>query len=108
MERNKASCRKLAVTVWNNRIAPVFDVAGRVLVTDVEDGGLANERLMDLQGQSASEKLGFLSALGVGHIICGAISREAFFLARMLGMDVMPFVAGEVETVLSGWLSGTL
>jgi len=99
---------KVAITVWNDRIAPVFEVAGRVLLSDSEDGGFKVKRYEELPKGSGEEKVEYLAVLGVKDLICGAICRETRGRAVSLGMRVFPFVSGGAEEVLSAWKSGTL
>lgn len=98
---------KLALSVWNGRIAPVFDVSERCLIVDTD--ALARDGdCFELPGWSAEEKARVLSEKGVTMLVCGAVSREyeEAFLAR--GIEMIAFLAGPVEQVLEAWRTGTL
>ena len=98
---------KIALSIWNNRISPVFDVARQVLVLDVVQGEVVNshlETLPDIPGQ----RLATLQHLQVKALVCGAISQPLVVHAQSLGMEVLPFVAGEVDDVVTACVSGVL
>ena len=99
---------KAAFASWNNRIAPVFDVTRQVRVVESRSGkpvGAAQEAQLD--GPPLARALR-LAELGVGTLVCGAISRPLRDLVAGQGIRVIPFVAGDVDSVVRAWLSGKL
>ncbi|MBI5062469.1 MAG: hypothetical protein HZB87_03100 [Desulfatitalea sp.] len=46
--------------------------------------------------------------LGVGTLVCGAISRPIQALLAAQGIRVVPFVAGELAEVIQGWIKNGL
>ena len=98
----------VAVPTWNDRVAPVFDVAQSVRLLEFEAGGLVRQVDGELPGAQASAKVAALVTRGVSLLICGAITRETECLARARGIDVVPFVAGGVGEVVDAWVRGTL
>ncbi len=98
----------LALTVWNERIAPVFDYAGTVMLTELRNGAYGERRFVGLPKTEAAAKAAVLEKAGVKVLICGAISREAAALVARCGIEVRAFTAGPVEDVLRGWLEGRL
>jgi predicted Fe-Mo cluster-binding NifX family protein len=99
---------KIALPVWESRVSPVFDVAGRLLIVDVEDGLVSARDELPLATPDPSERVRRLSELGIEVLICGAISRflEAELLAS--GLRTIPRVCGEVEDIIQAYLTGTL
>ncbi len=105
MRRNN---RIVAITVAQERISPVFDVAQTALIVEVTaTGGLARASV-DLDGLSLADRLARLKALGVDELVCGAMSKPALALAVETFSEVHAFVAGELETVIAAWLDGRL
>jgi predicted Fe-Mo cluster-binding NifX family protein len=49
-----------------------------------------------------------LAELGVGTLVCGAISRPFQEMVAAYGIRVIPFVAGDLSDVIEAWLSGNL
>ncbi len=107
---------KLALTVWNQRIAPVFDCAGTALILELPeyaDGGKdrgvpvdlesPDSRRVSLAGQDLEHRVKTLVDQGVDELVCGALSRDAATLLRQGGIAVHPFVAGDVQGVVQAW-----
>jgi predicted Fe-Mo cluster-binding NifX family protein len=94
---------KTAFAVWNNRIAPVFDVARRVIVVGSAAAGRDVQTQVLLTGDPPLQKALQLSELGVDCLVCGAISRplKAVLIAR--GIQVVACVAGDVQAVIDAW-----
>ncbi len=97
---------KIAVAYWNDRIAPVFDTARRILVIDTEAGRIVRESDRPLPTGGAVQKALALVELGVDMLICGAISRPLGGLVSAYGIRVIPFVAGDLREVLREWFDG--
>lgn len=98
----------LAVPTWNDRVAPVFDVARRARVFAFETGRLEQRGDTDLPAAGPAEKVAALVEGGVTHLVCGAITRSTESLARARGIEVVAFVAGTVDVVAEAWALGTL
>jgi predicted Fe-Mo cluster-binding NifX family protein len=99
---------KAAFATWNSRIAPVFDVARVVRVVEARAGRLVGEaKEIQLEGMPVNRALR-LAELGVGTLVCGAISRPVHDMVASHGIRVIPFVAGDVDSVVKAWLSGEL
>ncbi len=96
----------VAIPEWNNRISPVFDEALNFRIFRIEAGSVNDSTNLEFQPQSVEHKIERLLKAGVNIIICGAISRYVQRIAEMNGISVIPFIAGDVETVLDEWLSG--
>ena len=94
----------LAVSVWQGRIAPLFDVSRHFLLMKVEARRMSARREVCLEDLDPWEKVPRLAELGVETLICGAMSRPLQHQAAAAGIRVIPFVAGGVEGVLNAWL----
>lgn len=99
---------KLAVTVWNNRIAPVFDCAGTVLLLEVRDGEIVDEATVSIKDGDIEGRAAFLRAAGVDELICGAASSEAQRALQDGSIAAHVFVAGDVSEVVGAWLRNEL
>ena len=98
---------KLALSVWNGRIAPVFDVSERCLIVDSDAPALTGD-CFEFPGWGGDEKARFLAEKGVTTLVCGAVTHdyEALFLVH--GIEILSFIAGPVDQVLEAWKAGTL
>jgi len=99
---------KIALTVWQGRISPVFDVSGRALLVELEDGRTLSERELELPDGTPLDKLAFLAEAGVEELVCGAMSRPAQLATEGFGIKAHPFVAGELREVFQAWSDGVL
>lgn len=99
---------KVALTIWDGRISPVFDVCREVRVLTIDGGTIASEQFVTLEGERPDPKVEQLVSLGVAVLVCGAISEplQSDLLDR--GVDVIGFVAGEADDVVKAYLSGDL
>jgi predicted Fe-Mo cluster-binding NifX family protein len=94
---------KTAFAVWNNRIAPVFDVARRVIIVESETVPGSRPATALLTGDQPLQKVRQLSALGADSLVCGAISRGLQAALAAGGIRVIPFIAGDVQEVIAAW-----
>ena len=99
---------KIAVTVWDKRISPVFDVASRVALYETADGALRREVELDFSGMSGFEKVIELAKINTGTIICGAVSRPVSCLAESYGIKIFSFITGEEKTVIQAFEKGLI
>jgi len=106
--RQEVKPMNVALTVWNGRISPVFDVARDFLVLTLEDGRVVDTRLEKFDSGQAMQKPALLSALQIHTLICGAISRPLAEMATSFGIQTLSFIAGETEQVINAFLADDL
>jgi len=99
---------KAAFSVWDNRIAPVFDVARHMLLVEADGGRVISETGKTIDDDFPLRKAFFMADLGIDILICGAISRPLAEAVAAYGIRLVPFVAGELHEVKGAWLSGKL
>lgn len=99
---------RVALATWNGRISPVFDVARKVLLLDIDNGQVVGRHEEELPGTEPQAQAGRLEALAPQTLICGAISQPMADLLAAADILVMAFTAGDVEAVVVAWLAGTL
>ena len=99
---------KIAVSVWEGRVSPVFDTASRLLVLDMGETGEASRFEVFLDEQTCSRKCSRIQVLGVETLICGAISRFFEGILTAAGIRVIPWVCGAVSEVVGAFRDGTL
>ena len=99
---------KAAFAHWDHRIAPVFDIARRIHVAEAESGRIVAETEEVLADALPLQKVIRLMELGVGTLVCGAISRPLHAMVTAYGIRVVSFVAGDLSEVIQAWMSGCL
>ena len=108
LQFHEANKMRVALTIWNGHISPVFDVSRTLLILEVEDGAILDEWTEALPESEASAKISKLAELEVKTLICGAISHPLQGMAAARSIQLIPFVAGEVQKVKEAFLSGAL
>jgi len=99
---------KAAFAAWEDRIAPVFDVVRKVHLVEAEAGRAVRETQEHLGSELPVQKALHLAELGVGTLVCGAISRTLQEMIAANGILVIPFVAGDLRKIIQAWLDGDL
>ena len=99
---------KAALTVWDGRVSPVFDVCRQAVIFTIEDGAVAARCSENIEAPTAALKIERLMRLGVETLICGAISEPLHRELTSRGVRVLGFVAGEIDEIVQALITGTL
>ena len=99
---------KIAIPVWQGRVSPVFDSSRRILLLETENGCVLARSEAQIGGELPQERARRLSELGVKVLVCGAVSRLLAEQVAMVGIRLIPFIAGEVEEILRAYLEERL
>ncbi|MBN2070451.1 MAG: NifB/NifX family molybdenum-iron cluster-binding protein [Candidatus Krumholzibacteriota bacterium] len=99
---------KVAITIWNGRVSPVFDSACRLAVMDIGEKGDISSREFDVSTLSLAERKGQLEALGIDILVCGAISNRQAQLIESLGISIIPWVSAGISEVVTALSSGSI
>ena len=97
---------KIALTVWGNRISPVFDSAQTLLVAQIEKQKIINKSYEPFDTNNLNFIENF-NKMGVSVLICGAISEKPANLIAFSGIELIPFVTGTAAKVLDLYLNNT-
>lgn len=99
---------KTAFSSWNQRIAPVFDVARQLVLVETESGRILSETEETFPADEMGAKVRILAGLRVNTLVCGAISRFLHGFVASYGITVVPFVAGDLREVIQAWIEDRL
>jgi predicted Fe-Mo cluster-binding NifX family protein len=99
---------RIAISFRQNRVSPVFDVAGRILLVDIDRGRELRRNNRALVQTDALDRARFISQCGVEVLICGAISWPLENALVSLGVQVVACICGAVEDVINGFLNEKL
>ena len=97
---------KVAVTVWEDRISPVFDASKRLLIAEIENARITKQSFVIFDPELPSNLTKTLAALDVPVLICGAVSQVPANIISADGITLIPFIAGEVDRVLDVYAKG--
>jgi predicted Fe-Mo cluster-binding NifX family protein len=105
---NEKQTRKVAFAIWNQRIAPVFDVARTICMVTVASGQTVEKQLDFLHTGAPVVRVAHLVEQGIDTLVCGAISQSLQNMLIAKGIRVIAFVAGDFQEVYHAWLHGKL
>jgi len=94
---------KIAVTVWGNRISPVFDAARTLLIADIENARIINKSYTSFDPASPINLVKELKTMQVSVLICGAISTKPADLIVSRDIKLISFVTGNTLNILDSF-----
>ncbi len=97
---------KVAMTVWGNRISPVFDSAQTILLAEIEDGKIVAQQRQFLPRLVASGLARMVVEKEIDTLICGAISERPAQIIQQSGITLLSFVGGNAERFLEAFAAG--
>ena len=97
---------KIAVTIWEDRISPVFDASRRLLIVDIENARIGDRSFLVFDPEQPSGLAETLAKLGVKVLICGAVSQLPATIINAADITLIPFITGEVDRVLEAFAKG--
>ncbi len=99
---------RTAIPISDGRISPVFDVARRLLLVDIENEREVRRTEEALEEPELAARARRVAELGADTLVCGAISRPLESMLLSTGVEVIPQTCGPVEDVLRAFISGQL
>jgi len=99
---------RIAIPVYDDRIAAVADFADTLMLVAVKGGKEISRDLLLFSTKVIPVKVGVLSEQAADILICGALSRPFAAMVIYSGIKIMPFISGMVEDVIEAFLSNTL
>ncbi len=91
---------KLAITIWGNRVSPVFDAAGKLLVAEIKNRMIIKKSYTSFNPETPSELIKTLKKMDVSVLICGAISTKPADLIVESDIKLISFVTGNALKLL--------
>lgn len=92
---------RIAVAYWEARVSPLFDTTQKILVVDFMGRERIFQRIIEID--ECGSRVSLLCGLKVDVLICGGISRIYFYQLASASIEVVSWVAGEIEEVLSAY-----
>jgi predicted Fe-Mo cluster-binding NifX family protein len=96
---------KIAIPEWQGRVSPVFDVAERIWIYEIDANAehRAEPEIVSLRMTVLHDRAQRLVESEVRVLICGAISAELEELLISSGICVVPLVCGEIGAVVQAY-----
>ena len=95
---------KMALTVWENRISPVFDAAQMLLVVEIENTKIINKHYEPFYPELPTRLAVRLAEMNVAVLICGAISEMPANILEANGIKLIPFITGDAREVIDAYV----
>ena len=99
---------KIAIPIFDERISPRFDCARSFLLIEVQNGEVVESEELRAAKLSTMERVGKLSDLRVGTLICGGIDEVSARRLSHNGIRIYSWVTGLVRDALISFLNGEL
>ena len=99
---------RLAIAHWQGRISPVLDVAGALLLVDIEHDQERSRQSVTMEEDGPLLRAKRIGELGVATLICGAVSWPLELALTSAGIEVISQCCGEIDKVIEAFLTGQL
>ena len=99
---------RIVLPIYEERIAPVFDVARRFMLVNVDIGEIVQREWFSIQSADPYEKVARLIELKTNVLICGAISWPLEAILVSSDTRVIPNTCGSCNAVLAAFCKGGL
>ncbi len=97
---------RIAVTIWEERVSPVFDSSGQLLIAEIKNDEIVNRREEPFNSEVPLLLVNRLNELSVDVLICGAISQMPATIIENGDILLIPFIGGIVNEVLDCCMRG--
>ena len=98
----------LAIPVWNDQVSTTFDFARKLLVVEANGEREVSRREIPLGDETVDRKARRIRGLGAQVVLCGAVSESLARAVSQTGIQIIPYVSGEADSVLAAYLCGRL
>lgn len=95
----------IAIPVWQNRVAPLFDTAANLLVIKNE-GNNPERDIINVESLTLFQRIDLLKILNVDLFICGGITKAILENIRNKSIKVTPFICGDINPIMNAVLQG--
>jgi len=99
---------KIALPIFGARVSPRFDYASFFLIVTVEDGKIIDRAQISVSDVDCWRRIEAIRELGVQSLICGGIDENSARILENHQIQLIPWIAGEVEATLKEYLKGKL
>lgn len=98
----------LALAAYNNRIASLFEASDRFEIIEIENGSVLERTSIPIHDNCLPAMVQQLKQHKICALICGAISGCMYRTIESHGIQVYPWVTGDLEVVLKAYLAGNI
>ena len=93
--------KKIAITIFHNRVALRLDSAENLMLVTIEDGKVKSRELFLLREKDPLRKIDKIFLLKPDVLICGGLTKLCSYKLSHSNIKVIPWVQGNAEYILS-------
>lgn len=97
-----------AVPIFRGRVSPVLDTCTQLRFVESGSSPTASQKTVTFKGNTIFERAAEIKKLGIGLIICGAVSEAFYNLLKQADIDLVCGISGDVAEVIRAFRNGTL
>jgi predicted Fe-Mo cluster-binding NifX family protein len=97
---------KIAISVWENKVSPVFDSAAHILIADTENNTPIKQEIISVESLTIFQRIDLLKKLNIDLLICGGITQNTLENIIQKNIKISPFICGEASKILKAVLKG--
>lgn len=97
---------KVAISIWDGKVSPVLDAARQLLVADIRMGKNISRELVNIPQLNYLQLARFICEHNIDILICGAVSHQLESLLMRHGIDITPWVKGDVDDIIASFEEG--
>jgi predicted Fe-Mo cluster-binding NifX family protein len=95
---------KIAISIWEDKVSPVFDTALKLLVIEFEDRKEISRLELHIGEEDLLWKCHKIQEVTVDVIICGAVSHLFLNMLKGIGINVIQHISGKTEEIIEAYL----
>lgn len=99
---------RTAIPVFMGRVSPVLDTCTQLGLLEPGQNQKIVCRTIPVRGNSIFERADEIKRLGIGLIICGAVSDAFYNILKEGDLDLVCGITGDIEEVIEAYRNGTL
>jgi len=97
---------KVAFTVWDEKISPVFDSTDTLLIVEINNNKIKKKTYTDFNPKSDNDLTEKLLDIGIDVFVCGAITQIHYSLIEACKIKLIPFIGGDAKEVIQTFVAG--
>jgi predicted Fe-Mo cluster-binding NifX family protein len=99
---------RIAIPIFQKRVSPVLDACNRLLIIDLEDGGVVNLQEIPIENLSFKERLDMFVQFKIKKIICGGVSELMLTMLKSKQIELIGGIMGKVDEIIAAYCCGSL
>lgn len=95
---------KIAITIWGNRISPVFDSADTLMIAEIKNSQIVSRIFEAFDPKASTQINSFFNHHKIDAFICGAITNIQSRQIEESGVQLISFITGNADKVLVSYI----